>query len=217
MIAMDLTRRTIVPALVFAAVLCGPAWMPTSVSAQPADDIPVWALAGVNAVPDPQWLAVVRLGYVGGFDSRLLLADLMFAPADAWQVVLGYVHVDPVNHEAPATSIVRAGAVWRPLRRLVTFENRLLGERLAISERSALGRVRNRVMVSLLIGRRLHLRPFATAEFFGVHDGLDAHRYQLGGARAFGRSTVEVYWTHHRPRHRDAFHTLGLTYYVRLD
>lgn len=72
-------------------------------------------------------------------------------------------------------------------------------------------------MVSFRVGSRLRLHPFATAEVFAVRDGLDAQRYQMGGTRAFGRSTVEVYWTHHRPRRRDAFHTLGLTYYVRLD
>lgn len=210
-------RRAIVRALVFGAALWTSSTLPAIVTAQPADDVPVWVLVGVDAAPDPRWLAVVRFGYVGGFDSRLVLADVMFGPADAWQVVVGYVHVDPVIEAAPATSIVRAGAVWRPLRGRVSVENRLLGERLATVGRTAQGRVRDRVTLSMIIGGRLRVRPFATAEFFALRSGLDAVRCQLGGSRAFGRTRLEVYWTHHRPRRRAAFHTLGLTYSVRLD
>lgn len=149
----------------------------------------MWALVGVNASPDPHWLAMVRWGYVGGFDSRLLLADLMWAPDDAWQLVLGYVQVDPIDHEAPATSIGRAGPIWRPLRGRVYVENRLFGEHIAIAERSALGRIRNRLLVSFPLGRRLRLRPFATAELFAVREGLDAQRYQVVGQRAFAWQT----------------------------
>jgi hypothetical protein len=122
-----------------------------------------------------------------------------------------------MEQEAPATSIVRAGTIWRPLRGRLYVENRLLGEHIARSHRPALGRGRNRVLVSFPLGGRLRLRPFATAEVFAVRDGLEAERYQLGVARGFGRTTLEVYWTHHRPRHRESFHTLGLTYYVRID
>lgn len=211
------TFRTLVRTCALMTVVSALAARPTHVEAQPTNDVPVWALVGVNASPGPQWLAMVRWGYIGGFDSRLLLADLLWAPDDAWQLVLGYVHVDPIDHEAPSTAIVRAGTIWRPVRGRVYVENRLLGEHIGIAERSALGRVRNRLLVSVPLSRRLRLRPFATAEFFAVRDGLDAQRYQLGTSRAFGRTTLEVYWTHHRPQHRESFHTLGLTYYVRID
>lgn len=211
------TLRTLARACALGTVVWALTTSTARVEAQPTNDVPVWALIGVNASPDPQWLAMVRWGYVGGFDSRLLLADLMWAPADAWQMVVGYVHVDPIDREAPSTAIVRAGTIWRPVRGHVYLENRLLGEHIATAERSALGRVRNRLLVSVPLGRRLRLRPFATAEVFAVRDGLDAQRYQLGTSRAFGRTTLEVYWTHQRPRHRETFHTLGLTYYVRID
>lgn len=214
---MTLTPRTLLRTLAVVAVAWTDAAMPTRVIAQPTNDVPLWALVGVNASPGPHWLTMVRWGYVGGFDSRLLLADLLWAPADAWQIVLGYVHVDPIEHEAPATSIVRAGTIWRPLRGRLYVENRLLGEHIASSNRAPLGRVRNRLLVSLSLGGRLRLRPFGTAEVFAVRDGFDAHRYQLGVARGFGRTTLEVYWTHQRPRHRESFHALGLTYYVRID
>jgi hypothetical protein len=214
---MTLTASTLVRALAVVAMVSTGAAMPARVGAQPTNDVPVWALVGVNASPDSQWLAIVRWGYVGGFDSRLLLADLMWAPHNAWQVVLGYVHVDPIEDGAPAAALVRAGTIWRPLRGRVYLENRVLGEHVAISDRSALARVRNRLLVSFPLGRRLRLRPFATAEFFAVREGLDAQRYQLGASRAFGRTTLEVYWTQHRPQHRESFHALGLTYYVRVD
>ena len=213
---MTLTPRTLLHALAVVAVAWTDVAMPTRVTAQ-TNDVPVWALVGVDASPDPHWLAMVRWGYVGGFDSRLLLADLLWAPADAWQLVLGYVHVDPIDEEAPATSIVRAGTTWRALRGRLHVENRLLGEHIANGNRAPLGRVRNRLLVSFPLSARVRLRPFATAEVFAVRDGLDAQRYQVGVARSLGRTTLDVYWTHQRPRHRAPFHTLGLTYYVRFD
>lgn len=216
MITMENRARHRVRAWMLGLAICGGVAMPPQAVAQPGHDLPVWALAGVNAAPAPEWLAVVRYGYVGGFESRLLLADLLFAPVDAWQLVVGYVHLDPANRDARATSVLRAGAIWRPLRGRVVVENRLLGERLANASRPTTGRVRDRVTVSFSLGGWTRLHPFASAEFFAVRSGLDAQRYQVGGSRTLGRITFDVYWTHQRPRLRTAFNTLGLTCYVKI-
>jgi hypothetical protein len=174
----------------------------------------IWALAGVNAAIDSRWQAFVRFGYLGGFESRVLVTDVTFAPREALRLLFGHVYVDPTASDSHNIYVLRAGCVWRPVRRRLEVENRAL-----IDRRSGQGRpvrVRDRVMVSWPTDNPLRLRVFGSAEVFVTTDSLNAQRYQIGAARSAGRATVEIYWTQQRSRGRATFNAIGLTAFWRI-
>jgi hypothetical protein len=188
----------------------------TANTAPTGDDriVNVWALAGVNAAIDDRWQAIVLSGYVGGFDSRVLVTDLTFAPREAFRLLVGHVYVDPAASGSTDIYVLRAGCLWRPVRRRLELENRALIDRRSGQSRPA--RLRDRVMVSWRTDNPLRLRVFGSAEVFATTDSLNAQRYQIGAARSAGRATVEIYWTQHRSRERATFNAIGLTAFWRI-
>jgi hypothetical protein len=188
----------------------------TANTAPTGDDqtVNVWALAGVNAAIDSRWQAILLFGYLGGFESRVLVTDLTFAPREAFRLLVGHVYVDPAASGSTDIYVLRAGCLWRPVRRRLELENRALIDRRSGQGRPA--RLRDRVMVSWRIDRPLRLRAFGSVELFATTDSLNARRYHVGAARSAGPATIEVYWTQHRSHGRATFNAIGLTAFWRI-
>jgi hypothetical protein len=176
----------------------------------------VWALAGINADIGSRWQTVVRFGYLGGFESRVVLLDVTFAPHEALRLLVGDVFLEPTATGARKMNILRGGFLWRPIRGRFELENRALIEHLSGPARPASPRVRDRLMLTWPTGSPLRFRVFGSIEAFALETSFNAHRYQVGAARSVGRATVELYWTQHRSSERATFNAVGVTAFWRV-
>lgn len=155
-------------------------------------------------------------GYVGGFDSWIVLTDGSVAVNGALQILAGQFVVRPTDGDAPATSVLRAGVNWSPLRGRVNVDNRLFVERRSTANRVT-PRVRDRVRLSWAIAEASPVRLFTSVEFFAVdRHGLSERRYQAGLALPIERVSVETYWLRSTARSRPAFDILGVTMLWRI-
>jgi hypothetical protein len=188
----------------------------TSVAADENHASNMWALAGINADIGSRWQTVVRFGYLGGFESRVALVDVTFAPHEALRLLVGDVHLDPTATGARQVNILRGGILWRPIRGRFELDNRALIEHLSGLVRPASPRVRDRLMLTWPTGRPLRFRVFGSVEAFVLENSLNAHRYQVGAARSAGRATVELYWTQHTSSERATFNAVGVTAFWRV-
>jgi hypothetical protein len=188
----------------------------TSVAASENDFSNVWALAGMNADIGSRWQTVVRFGYLGGYERRVVLLDVTFAPHEGLRLLVGDVYLEPTATGAGDVNILRGGFLWRPIRGRFELENRALIEHLSGHARPASPRVRDRLMLSWPTGSPLRFRVFGSFEAFALENRFNAHRYQVGAARSVGRATLELYWTQHRSSERATFNAVGVTAFWRV-
>jgi hypothetical protein len=188
----------------------------TSVAASENHFSNVWALAGINADIGSRWQTAVRFGYLGGFESRIVLLDVTFAPHEALRLLVGDVFLEPKATGARDVNILRGGFLWRPVRGRFELENRALIEHLSGAAHPATPRVRDRLMLTWPTGIPLRFRVFGSIEAFALEHSFNAHRYQVGAARSVGRATVELYWTQHRSSERATFNAVGVTAFWKV-
>jgi hypothetical protein len=155
-------------------------------------------------------------GYVGGFDSWIVLTEGTFTMNGALQAVAGHVVLHPHDGDAMTTSILRAGVNWSPLRGRFGFDNRFLVERRSTSNRIA-PRVRDRLRLSWAIAEDSSVRLFAAVEAFAIdRRGLSERRYQAGLMLPVKHVSLETYWLRSVARTRSPFDTLGVTMLWRV-
>lgn len=155
-------------------------------------------------------------GYVGGFDSWIVLTEGTFAMNGALQAVAGHVLLHPDDRDARTTSVLRGGVNWSPLRSRVALDHRLFVERRSTSNRVT-PRVRDRVRLSWAIAGASSVRLFAAVEAFAVdRRGLSERRYQAGLMLPVKHVSLETYWLRSVARTRSPFDTLGVTMLWRI-
>jgi hypothetical protein len=198
--------------------------VPTRVLAQPAqspgsDERPpvAWTLAGVDVSVQDRWRSVIRVGYLGDIGSRILITETSLALREAAQLVVGYVYVAPTDADSAATSLLRGGATWLPLRGRVAIDNRFLLERRSNRLAGHAVRGRDRLRLFWLPPGPLRVGVYGSAEAIAVvGDGLFEKRLQVGAVKTVRRVSVEVYWVQRRIEARPVFNGLGLTAFYRI-
>jgi hypothetical protein len=174
-------------------------------------------LAGIDVEVGDRWRATMGLGYLGGFDSRIVLTEATFTADKAVQLVGGHVYLQPTAVGSPATSLLRTGGVWLPLRGRVSLDNRLLVERRAVHTAGVSIRVRDRLRASWAIEEDSRLRVFGAVETFAVGEtGIVEQRYQAGVVQPAGPVAVETYWLQSRSRSRPTLNVIALTAFWRI-
>ena len=88
----------------------------TQPPARDGDTVGAWMLVEFDAGISDRWRTSVRLGYLSELDTRVAIVDVMFVAGDAIHVLLGHVYLDPDAPDTLATSVLRAGASWAPIR-----------------------------------------------------------------------------------------------------
>jgi hypothetical protein len=198
------------------ASLCLHASEPLHAQEDSPPSIEGWLLAGVDATIGTRGRVMASGGYVGGFDSWIVLAEGSFATSAALQLVAGHVLLQPSERDAAITSVLRAGLNWSPVRGRVAIDNRLLIERRS-TRGDASPRVRDRLRLSWAIAEASPVRFFAAVEAFAIdRRGLSERRYQAGVAVPVGHASLEAYWLRSAARTRAPFNTIGLTILWRI-
>jgi hypothetical protein len=205
-------------------LVCAGATLPVAVLAQGVqtsarDDRPfgAWTLGGIDVGVHDRWRVLVRLGYLGDVDSRILITELSFAAREAIHVLVGQVFVQPTAADVAGTSLLRGGATWLPLRGRVTIDNRFLIERRSTHSMRDSLRGRDRLRLSWSLPGSLRLGIVGSAETIAAAgDGLVENRFQVGGVKSVKRLSVEVYWLQRRIRARPVLNGLGLTALCRV-
>jgi hypothetical protein len=169
-----------------------------------------WTLVGIDAGVGERWRASVRAGYLSELEMRVSIVDVFYLTSNALQLTAGHLYLGPERSDT-ATSVLRAGVVWLPVRRRIVIDNRLLIERRSIGSTRSI-RARDRVRLAWSPGKAGRVGLFATFETFAVaDDGLAEQRYQVGAARRLGRTTIESSWLQRRTRARFVSNSVGLT------
>ena len=177
----------------------------------PHRNVELWALSGLDAVISSRWSAVVRAGYIGGFDSGVVQSDLSYAPDAAKRLIVGHVLINPMRAGAGAISILRAGGAWLPLTGRIELEHQGLVEHLAGDGREFF-RLRNRLRLSVAPRASRPLRAFVSAELFAIRaSALNASRYQAGATLSGRHERIEVYLVRQQFREQPGFTALGLS------
>jgi hypothetical protein len=210
--------------MIVGLMLCAGVCLPTPVPAQPAqgagsDERPpaAWTLAGVDVNVQNRWRSVIRLGYLGDVDSRIVITETSVALQEAAHLVAGYVYIAPTGADSAGTSLLRGGATWLPLRGRVAIDNRLLLERRSNRLAGASMRGRDRLRLSWLLPGSLRVGVYGSAEAIAVvGDGLFETRLHAGAVKTVRRVSVEVYWVQRRIHARPVFNGLGLTAFYRI-
>jgi hypothetical protein len=185
---------------------------PTAAAVRDRDrDIEIWALSGVDAAISDHWSGTLRIGYLGGFDSAVVLTDISYAPDAAKRLIIGHALIRPARTGAAAISVLRAGGAWLPLSGRVELEHQGLVERFAGDGRE-LFRLRNRLRLSVALPGRPPWRAFVSAEGFTIRESaLNAYRYQTGATVSARHARIELYLLQHRVRRQPGFNAIGLS------
>ena len=182
-----------VPALVSAQEI-----EPAGPAAAESQDDGVWVAAGVTGDVSPRWRGTLVGGYLGGLDTRFLLASATLVAHPDVSLTAGYIYArTPSRIRGPSLHILRAGGLWTALRTPLEIDNQLLVEHLSSDAFAAFVRVRDRVRVTWRMpDTRAHLRLFASGEAFlrSAPIRVSGHRYQAGLGRTFGRADIDVFW-----------------------